>query len=182
MAWDFELTTLLAYDDNPDYFNNVYGEEYNSIKESISREGLKDPIYITKDLVIIDGYKRAVACYELGMSYIKANIREMTEDDKIYLDNKYTKKKIKRKRVKPTKSQLIALTKRSKCRCEACGEDFSGGLENILQIHHINGDRGRTEEDNLIMLCPNCHVIVEHANTVDKIKNFTLKELWLKIH
>ena len=102
--------------------------------------------------MIIDGYKRAVACFELGIALVNCDIKEMTEEDKIRLDSKYREATVeeseqvnnKRKRIKPTKAQWIQLTKRSKCRCETCGEDFNNGSENILQAHHIDGGRSNT--------------------------------------
>ena len=65
--------------------------------------------------MIIDGYKRAVACFELGIALVNCDIKEMTEEDKIRLDSKYRDVTVeeseqvnnKRKRIKPTKAQWM---------------------------------------------------------------------------
>ena len=48
--------------------------------------------------------------------------------------------------------------------CERCG--FSGFNpytgKSILNIHHIDGDASNTTEENLQVLCPNCHAMTEN--------------------
>lgn len=39
-------------------------------------------------------------------------------------------------------------------KCAICGWNED---ENILQVHHIDFNRGNNNIDNLIILCPNCH-------------------------
>lgn len=49
------------------------------------------------------------------------------------------------------------------CKCQTCG----WGKENVithkvpLQIHHIDGDCTNNKEENLQLLCPNCHSLTE---------------------
>jgi len=38
--------------------------------------------------------------------------------------------------------------------CEMCG--YKEHLE-ILQVHHIDGNRKNNKLENLMILCPNCH-------------------------
>ena len=47
-------------------------------------------------------------------------------------------------------------------RCEACGWGWSG--RPLVQVHHIVpvSVGGGNEDDNLVVLCPNCHAIA-HA-------------------
>ena len=49
-------------------------------------------------------------------------------------------------------------------KCENCG--FEGynkkSGRTILQIHHIDGDSNNNNENNLIVLCPNCHAMTEN--------------------
>ena len=56
------------------------------------------------------------------------------------------------------------LLKKNDCKCEKCG--FSG--ENpytklsVLQVHHIDGNPSNNVEENLQLLCPNCHSMTEN--------------------
>lgn len=88
--------------------------------------------------------------------------------------------KYKKQRKNPTKAQVMALSARSNCECEVCNQSFKG-MENILQIHHIDGNRENTVEENLIHLCPNCHSIIHNCSDIGFISNDKLKELWLKV-
>lgn len=49
-------------------------------------------------------------------------------------------------------------------RCEKCGcnwiNPYSG--QTILEIHHIDGDRTNNLENNLQVLCPNCHAMTKN--------------------
>ena len=38
--------------------------------------------------------------------------------------------------------------------CAKCGYN---NMPDILEVHHIDGDRSNSSEGNLIVLCPNCH-------------------------
>ena len=42
-------------------------------------------------------------------------------------------------------------------KCACCGISEWQGKPITLQLHHINGDRSHNEDDNLMLLCPNCH-------------------------
>lgn len=88
--------------------------------------------------------------------------------------------KYRKQRKNPTKAQVMALSARSNCECEVCNQSFKG-MENILQIHHIDGNRENTIEENLIHLCPNCHSIIHNCSDIGFISNDKLKELWLKV-
>ena len=54
--------------------------------------------------------------------------------------------------------------------CEKCGCNWKNpytGLT-ILQIHHVDGDASNTKEDNLQVLCPNCHAMTENFGNRNK--------------
>lgn len=55
------------------------------------------------------------------------------------------------------------LFEKHNCRCQRCewGEQnmFTGKVP--LQIHHIDGNCLNNKEDNLQLLCPNCHSLTE---------------------
>ena len=55
-------------------------------------------------------------------------------------------------------------------KCEKCG----WGVENPythkipLQIHHLDGNSLNNNEDNLQVLCPNCHTLTENFGSRNK--------------
>lgn len=55
-------------------------------------------------------------------------------------------------------------------KCEICGCDktnpFTGN--SILQIHHIDGDCLNNKEENLQLLCPNCHAMTDNYGSRNK--------------
>lgn len=46
-------------------------------------------------------------------------------------------------------------------RCECCGLSIWNNSPIPLQVHHKDGDRLNYEEDNLELLCPNCHALTD---------------------
>lgn len=48
--------------------------------------------------------------------------------------------------------------------CELCGWNKINPFTNTLplEIHHIDGDYKNNKEENLQVLCPNCHSLTEH--------------------
>ena len=59
------------------------------------------------------------------------------------------------------------LLEKNKYKCEKCGfEGYNELTHNtILQIHHKDGDSSNNKEENLQVLCPNCHAMTEtYAN------------------
>jgi Zn finger protein HypA/HybF involved in hydrogenase expression len=62
---------------------------------------------------------------------------------------------LKPKRI-PLQAQLrIMLINQAESICEKCNQFFP-----YPEIHHIDGDNANNELDNLIVVCPNCHVIM----------------------
>ena len=41
----------------------------------------------------------------------------------------------------------------------------------ILQFHHIDGDSSNNKEENLQVLCPNCHAMTENYMALNKGKS-----------
>lgn len=52
------------------------------------------------------------------------------------------------------KCAYIGVRKRVKVKCACCDYDE---CVDILEVHHIDGNRKNNNLDNLIILCPNCH-------------------------
>jgi len=55
-------------------------------------------------------------------------------------------------------------------KCEECGfEGYNKKTgKTILQIHHIDGDSSNNKEENLKVLCPNCHAMTENFMALNK--------------
>lgn len=55
------------------------------------------------------------------------------------------------------------LLKKNGCKCEICGwgerNKFTGNIP--LEVHHIDGNYMNNNENNLQLLCPNCHSLTE---------------------
>lgn len=56
------------------------------------------------------------------------------------------------------------------CRCSQCGwnkrNQFTGNIP--LEIHHKDGDHTNNDENNLDLLCPNCHSLTETYKAANK--------------
>ena len=56
------------------------------------------------------------------------------------------------------------------CKCQKCGwgekNEYTGVVP--LQIHHIDGDCKNNKEENLQLLCPNCHSLTENFGSRNK--------------
>lgn len=56
------------------------------------------------------------------------------------------------------------LMDKHECKCQVCGWDKIHPItgEPPLHVHHIDGDATNNSEDNLQLLCPNCHSLIEN--------------------
>lgn len=56
------------------------------------------------------------------------------------------------------------------CKCQLCGWGETNPYTNTvpLEIHHINGDYKNNNEDNLQLICPNCHSLTETYKSHNK--------------
>lgn len=61
-------------------------------------------------------------------------------------------------------------------KCECCGKNYINPYTNlsVLQIHHRDGDCTNNSEENLQLLCPNCHAMTENFGR--RNKNATRKD------
>ena len=53
---------------------------------------------------------------------------------------------------------------KNESKCECCGKNYINPYTNlsVLQIHHKDGDCTNNKEENLQLLCPNCHAMTEN--------------------
>lgn len=52
-----------------------------------------------------------------------------------------------------------ALLKNRPYKCEKCNRDDWDGVPIPLQVHHIDGNNTNNSNDNLLLLCANCHAL-----------------------
>lgn len=56
------------------------------------------------------------------------------------------------------------------CKCQLCGWGIKNEYTNKypLEVHHIDGDYANNKEENLQLLCPNCHSLTESYKAHNK--------------
>lgn len=64
--------------------------------------------------------------------------------------------------------------KRRGNKCEQCGISEWLGKPLPLEVHHKDGDHTNDDENNLIVLCPNCHSLTE--SFCKKVKNTQISD------
>ena len=88
------------------------------------------------------------------------------------IKSKETREKISKSRIgKPTRPINPLSPKRIKkvflekhgAKCQECGWDKRHPLTNhrLVQFHHLDGNDKNTSEENLRLLCPNCHSLTD---------------------
>lgn len=62
------------------------------------------------------------------------------------------------------------LFEKYECKCQKCGWGEKNPVTETvpLQIHHVDGDCKNNKEENLELLCPNCHSLTETFGRLNK--------------
>ena len=62
------------------------------------------------------------------------------------------------------------LFEKNNCKCELCGWGEENPYTHTipLEIHHIDGNCLNNKEENLQLLCPNCHSLTENFGSLNK--------------
>ncbi len=62
------------------------------------------------------------------------------------------------------------LLKKFDYKCQKCGWSQKHPITNLvpLEIHHVDGDYRNCKEDNLEVLCPNCHSLTPNFGSLNK--------------
>lgn len=80
------VSSLNSHPRNQEFFDDMYGEEWESFKAHIAAHGIRSAITIGKDGTITSGHQRVRACKELGITEIPALIIDYASDDEMLLD------------------------------------------------------------------------------------------------
>lgn len=82
MVLEKYLEELVVKEEYKKLIPRLSSEEYMSLREDISRNGIKIPLIVNKDGVIIDGYTRYEIAKELGLKKVPVKILDDCVDEK----------------------------------------------------------------------------------------------------
>lgn len=80
------VSKLKPHPQNTYFFNDMVGESWEKFLQSIKERGIKEPIIITQDNMIVSGHQRIRAAKELGIQSVDAIQNNYSSDDEILLD------------------------------------------------------------------------------------------------
>ena len=77
------VNELIPHPRNKEFFDDVTGDAWEAILESIRTSGVIEPVIITPDKVIVSGHQRVRACKELGKQEVMTETRQYESEDQI---------------------------------------------------------------------------------------------------
>lgn len=86
----------------------------------------------------------------------------------------------------PADWKLIA--RRIKCqakwRCERCHEPHDFAINNVLTVHHLDGDKTNSADWNLAALCQRCHLRIQARVNMDQMFSSEILDVseWFRPH
>lgn len=126
----------------------------------------EDIIKYSKEVKSIAGLLKKLNLKVVGGNYanIKRNIQRLNIDTSHWTGQAWNKGEQLKDwseytRVSNLKKHLIKVRGH---RCEKCNNAEWFGYPIKLEVHHIDGDKTNNDEDNLQLLCPNCHSITDN--------------------
>lgn len=99
--------------------------------------------------------KKSLPCKECGELAFSQNLY----CEQCIRDKKHLRTIEKTELAKCDKVRRRILLKRRGDKCEECGLSEWRDIKISVQVHHIDGNSDNNFEDNLKLLCPNCHSI-----------------------
>ncbi|MBI6006851.1 ParB N-terminal domain-containing protein [Clostridium perfringens] len=81
---NIKVSELKKHPRNEEFFDDIYGEKWESFIESVKRRGIVEPIVVTQDLMIVSGHQRVRACEEIGILEIPCRITHYPDYDERY--------------------------------------------------------------------------------------------------
>lgn len=78
-------TTLKVHPRNEEFFDDVNGEDFDRLVESIKEHGVLTPLRATKDLILISGHQRRRAAIEANIAEVPVIIDNSTDDDEVLM-------------------------------------------------------------------------------------------------
>ena len=81
MSQQININVLKPHPRNNEFFDDLNGEEFERLKNSIRDEKMYNDILVSPDMTIISGHQRVRAAKELGMKLVPIKIDEDLQDD-----------------------------------------------------------------------------------------------------
>lgn len=81
-----KITDLKIHPKNEYYFDDIQGEKWDRLLESIKTNGVRTPIIVTDDMTVVSGNQRVRACKQLGISVINAEVQHYQSEDDVIRD------------------------------------------------------------------------------------------------
>ena len=75
------ISVLKVHPRNQEFFDDIYGDEYERFKQSVRNDGILSPLIVTSDMTIISGHQRYRAAKDLGIVTVPVIIREDLSDE-----------------------------------------------------------------------------------------------------
>jgi len=81
-----KISDLKIHPKNEYYFDDIQGEKWDRLLESIRTNGVRTPIIVTDDMTVVSGNQRVRACKQLGISVINAEVQHYQSEDDVIRD------------------------------------------------------------------------------------------------
>lgn len=177
-----EELNILINVENKSYeeLGRIYNVSGEAVKRAASRLGINLPRRrkINPNEHFNKGTAKKAICKNCNKEFIKYK-----SHNGLYCSHKCQKEFQNKKLIEEWKSGIKDVAKmgvplfirnyllsKNEYKCEKCGfkgtNPFTG--KSILQIHHIDGDCFNNTEENLEVLCPNCHAMTENFGSRNK--------------
>lgn len=80
------ISCLKDHPRNKEFFDDITGEDWNNMIRSIQTSGIRVPLTVTQDYVVVSGHQRIRACRELGIKEVNVIIQNYDSEDEILKD------------------------------------------------------------------------------------------------
>ena len=81
MSQQIDINVLKPHPRNNEFFDDLNGEEFERLKNSIKDEKIYNDILVSPDMTIISGHQRVRAAKELGLKLVPIKIDEDLQDE-----------------------------------------------------------------------------------------------------
>ena len=81
-----KISDLIPHPKNEYFFDDITGERWTEFVKSIKESGVRTPIIVTDNMVVVSGNQRVRACKQLGITVIDAEVRHYASDDEVIKD------------------------------------------------------------------------------------------------